>query len=1072
MSLLRRSAISRPERDRQQWTRAATRAAAAGVAALLVGTAGGSAVAVGAASASARPSDKAKPSATAKLSGGWSSGGSLVTGRSAAASVVLDNGDVLVAGGFTKPGSAPTSSVELYDPSTGRWSATGSLPVAVGGATATVLDDGNVLVAGGTVEDSGTLAPTAQAEIYDHSSGTWKATGALRTAVTGAGSALVGHGDVLVAGGWSSLGHHGATTRAAELYDPSSGTWSSTGSLPVAVADAATVGLGGGSVLVAGGISQSSGGTPSVTASAEVYDSRTGSFAAVDHLREGVAESTATLLASGDVLVAGGESAPGGPASATAELFDPSRGSWHATGSLPAASFGATATAISATRVLYVGGLTGTSSNPSAMAAVYDTTDGTWSPAAPLPAGRAFVVAAPLGNGTALVAGGQASSSSTSATSEVFTDTVAPRFTSASSLTVHPGSKVSFTVTATGSPAPHILASGQLPSGMTFTAGTSSGTTGTATIAGTPPSGSVGTYKLALSASNGVSPSASQTFTLDVALQDVAPKITSASSLEVSSASATDFTVTAVGTPTPTLAISGQLPPGLGVAVHTNGTATISGRPSGTASATFDVTVTARNSAGSASQTLRITQLATGSAPSFTSSPSVQLATGFFHSVAITASGNPAPAITASGRIPAGMSVQGGADGSATISGVPSPSSAGTYLVYLTAASSSGVTHETLTLSVVQAQPVRFTSAGSVTMRPGSYTSFTVETAGVPSPTLVVSGRLPTGVAFSARPGGTAVIAGDPPVAATGTYVLELTATNDLGVTARQSFRLVVSAQRAPAITSPSSFAVRGGTYAKLTVTASGDPTPRLTLAGRLPDGLHFVDKHDGTGYIYGTPARTISGTYHVEVTATNGVGNAAHQGVAIHVALAPTITFTTKAAAGFTERKYGKFAIRAIGSPAPRFTVSGRLPTGLRYFPKPGGLAYIAGTPWRSAVGRYALTVTASNGIARPVTERLVISVGLPPAAPAIYGSRAVTTRVHAYTKLRIVVTGSPVPHLELSGRLPQGLRFIAPRGHRVVFIAGFAGPASPGAYELVLSAANGVGHPVHEQLRIVVLR
>ena len=1022
---------------------------------------------MGAAAASSRVS---RPSATASTTGGWSSGGSLVTGRSAAASAVLGNGDVLVAGGFTKPGTAPTSSVELYDPSSGKWTSTGSLPVAVGGATAAVLGNGDVLVAGGTVEGSGGLAPTAQAEIYDHTTGTWTKTSALDTAVTGAGSALVGHGDVLVAGGWSSLGHDAATTRTAELYDPSSGKWTSTGSLPVGVADAVTVGLGGGSALVAGGVSQSSGGTPDVTASAEVYDSSTGSFTAVDQMRTGVAEATATLLGNGDVLVAGGESAPGGSPSATAELFDPAKGSWSATGSLPAASYGATATAISPTRVLYVGGLTGTSSNPSAMAAVYDASNGTWSPAAPLPAGRAFVVAAAIGNGSALVAGGQASSSSTSATSEVFTDTVAPKITSASSLTVHPGSAVSFTVTATGTPAPHILASGQLPAGMKFTAGTSSGTTGTATIAGTPPSDSLGSYKLAITASNGVSPSASQTFTLDVVAQDVAPRITSASSIEVSSDATTSFTVTASGTPTPTLALSGQLPPGLSFAAHSNATATISGRPTTTEAATFDVTLTARNSVGSSSQTLHISQIATGQIPSFTSTPSAQIATGYFRTIAITATGNPTPSITASGRLPAGMSFQGGANGSATLSGVPSPSSAGSYLVYLTASSAAGVTHETLTISVVQAQPVRFTSASSFTMHPRSYSSFTVQTTGVPSATLVASGRLPAGVVFDARPGGTAVLAGDPPMTAGGTYVLELTATNDLGVTAQQSFRLVVSAQRAPAVTSSSSFDVRGGTYAKLTVSASGDPTPRLSLGGRLPDGLHFVDKGNGTGYIYGTPARTISGVYHLEVTATNGIGNAAHQSVAIHVALAPTITFTTKASAGFTERKYGKFAIHAVGSPAPHFTVSGRLPIGLRYFPKPGGLAYIAGTPWRSAVGRYALTVTASNGVARPVTQRLVISVGFPPAAPAFYGSRIVTTTVHAYTKLRIVVGGSPVPHLSLSGRLPAGLRFVAPRGHRVVFIAGRPYLSSPGAYELVLTASNGVGRPVREQLRIVV--
>jgi hypothetical protein len=74
------------------------------------------------------------------------------------------------------------------------------------------------------------------------------------------------------------------------------------------------------------------------------------------------------------------------------------------------------------------------------------------------------------------------------------------------------GEAGSFTVTATGFPTPSITRSGSLPSGVTF----SNNGNGTATLAGTPASGAVGVYHLTFTASNGVSPNATQTFTLKV----------------------------------------------------------------------------------------------------------------------------------------------------------------------------------------------------------------------------------------------------------------------------------------------------------------------------------------------------------------------------------------------------------------------------------------------------------------------------------------------------------------------------------------------------------------------------
>jgi hypothetical protein len=53
---------------------------------------------------------------------------------------------------------------------------------------------------------------------------------------------------------------------------------------------------------------------------------------------------------------------------------------------------------------------------------------------------------------------------------------------------------------------------GTLPKGVTFVVGAN----GTATLSGIPAKGTNGSYRITLSATNGVTPAAGQTFTLNV----------------------------------------------------------------------------------------------------------------------------------------------------------------------------------------------------------------------------------------------------------------------------------------------------------------------------------------------------------------------------------------------------------------------------------------------------------------------------------------------------------------------------------------------------------------------------
>jgi hypothetical protein len=162
----------------------------------------------------------------------------------------------------------------------------------------------------------------------------------------------------------------------------------------------------------------------------------------------------------------------------------------------------------------------------------------------------------------------------------------APAISSANSATFTAGTAGSFTVTATGSPAPTLAESGALPSGVTFNASTG-------VLSGTPTV--AGTFALSFTAHNGIGADATQSFTFTV---DQASAITSANAASFTVGAAGSFTVTATGFPTPALTETGALPGGVTFTDNHNGTGTLSGTPA--ASGTFPISFTASNGVGAA----------------------------------------------------------------------------------------------------------------------------------------------------------------------------------------------------------------------------------------------------------------------------------------------------------------------------------------------------------------------------------------------------------------------------------------------------------------------------------------
>ena len=282
--------------------------------------------------------------------------------------------------------------------------------------------------------------------------------------------------------------------------------------------------------------------------------------------------------------------------------------------------------------------------------------------------------------------------------------------------------------------------------------------------------------------------------------------------------------------PTPTLPANLA---GLSFTDNGDGTATISGIPTGAASTTpTSVKIVAMNSAGSVMQFMSLTvlQLPTltlPASPTFTVGSRIPTFT-------ITASGGVATAKTAltiSPKLPSGLAFKDNGNGTASITGIPAANTGGAATFTVTATSAAGVQSQSFTLSINQ-RPA-FTSAGAATFVVGQASSFTVTATGFPHPAL--SATVPAGLTFTDNHNGTATISGTPQALSAHIDSVIVTAHNGIGADATQT--LVLTVNQAPLITSagsdtftvgqPNSFTIRTTGFPALTTITTSRPAQR-----------------------------------------------------------------------------------------------------------------------------------------------------------------------------------------------------------------------------------------------------
>jgi hypothetical protein len=277
----------------------------------------------------------------------WTNTGPLSGIRANHTATLLPNGKVLVAGG--RDGVlVPLASAELYDPAGGTWASAGAFAGARCFHTATLLPNGKVLVAGGS-SASTTLATSV---LYNPTSGTWATTGPMHFPRCFHTATLLNSGKVLVTGGQDD---NFFTQKSAELYDPAAGTWATTGSMTTNREQHTATLLANGNVLVASGYNENITNSPDDTViTAELYNPTSGTWSRTGSLHYSRNSHTADLLPDGKVLVVAGETTS--EVVGVCEVFDPATGGWSLSDALCPARVYHRTTMLNSGQLLVTGG--------------------------------------------------------------------------------------------------------------------------------------------------------------------------------------------------------------------------------------------------------------------------------------------------------------------------------------------------------------------------------------------------------------------------------------------------------------------------------------------------------------------------------------------------------------------------------------------------------------------------------------------------------------------------------------------------------------------------------------------
>ena len=329
-------------------------------------------------------------------------------------SVLLPSGNVMLIEGTS---IAPSSTVQIYNPTTGQYISTPGLKTPLSGVAATLLPDGTVLIVGSTSNAA------AAAEIYQPTGSNantfTNTTGQMITVREYPSATLLPNGYVLIAGGIDSSGND---LNTAELYNPATGTFAPTGNamhadrywhtatLMKPIASLPNGGPLAGKVVLAGGADGSGNARNGV----EIYDPNLNQFSFLANMVVHRYGQVAYETPQGNLVIAGGCLNYTFDATGLAETYNTSTNSFQQlTNAMTTTRCFASGTVLADGTFLITGGTAGEHALiVNSSAEVFDYTQNTFTAVGPMqtPAAGSSAVAFPFNSAgttaTVLVAGG------------------------------------------------------------------------------------------------------------------------------------------------------------------------------------------------------------------------------------------------------------------------------------------------------------------------------------------------------------------------------------------------------------------------------------------------------------------------------------------------------------------------------------------------------------------------------------------------------------------------------------------------------------------------------------------
>ncbi len=511
-----------------------------------------------------------------------------------------------------------------------------------------------------------------------------------------------------------------------------------------------------------------------------------------------------------------------------------------------------------------------------------------------------------------------------------------------------------FTLLAQGGIAPFTwtILSGQLPAGLTLTAGTG-------TIAGTPTQAGVYTVIFQVADSAGSTASRALTIQVTAGLTIVTAALPNGQSgsaynqtLSASGGTNTGFTWTIT---------SGSLPQGLSLSAA----GVITGTPTVSGSFTFIVQVS--DSAGATATRQFTIQIGSGIAITPETLPNGSVGTAYSQPLTATGGSGALQWSVSAGSLPAGITLN---STTGLLSGTPTTAGSSNFTIRVQDASGASATRA-YTVVIGEGLTITTPSTLPAASENVSYSQTLAASGGTAPYTWSLSvGSLPPGLTLNTNTG---VISGTPSSAGSFSFIVQVRDSRQ--VSGQKAFTLQVGGRITIATPAALPSAIVRTPYSEALVATGGTPPYTWSLApGGIPPLGMTVDRD---GVLSGTPAN--AGTFTFTIQVTDSAGSTASRTFTLTVQQSLLITTASPLPAATAGSAYAQ-ALAASGGQAP-YTwslASGTLPAGLAL--TPAGI--LSGTP--TASGSFSFQIQVADNTRTTATANFTLVVRLP-AAPVL---------------------------------------------------------------------------------------